>query len=216
MHGAENHTAGRVYTLETMQQLGLPIASSFSEAAGVIEKGDLVYMTLADVSPKLAEMIALRNILGLRSPVHTLARKLNPFSAPCMLQSVFHPGFLDIHQKAGLLLNQPHMAVFRGEGGEVERRPNKPTEVRTLHNGELAEEQWPTIIPEPRQTPEEDMNINRLPALWKGESTDEYGEAAVTGTVAVALKACGKADGIEDAQVMAEAMWRDRDKSRFA
>jgi anthranilate phosphoribosyltransferase len=216
MHGAEGHTAGRLYTRETLLQLGIPVASTFAEAAAQIEKTNFAYMTLVDVIPKLAEMIGLRNILGLRSPVHTLSRKLNPFGAPCMLQGVFHPGYMDIHQKAGLILGQPHMAVFRGEGGEIERRPNKPTEVKTLHNGVLDEERWPAIIPEPRQTPEEDMDIGRLVALWKGDIADEYAEAAIAGTVAIALKTCGKAASFEEAQATAEAMWQSRDRSRLA
>lgn len=216
MHGAEDHTAGRIYTRETLLKLGMPVATTFAEAVAQMEKTNFAYMTLADLSPKLGEMIGLRNILGLRSPVHTLARKLNPFNAPCMLQSVFHPGFMDIHQHAGLILGQPHMAVFRGEGGEIERRPNKPTEVRTLHDGVLDEERWPAIIPEPRQTPEEDMDISRLVAVWTGEIADEYAEAAVTGTVAIALKTCGKAASFEEAQATAETMWQSRDRSRLA
>jgi anthranilate phosphoribosyltransferase len=216
MHGAEGHTAGRMYTREVLQQLGVPVASSFAEAAAHMDAGNFAYMSLGDVSPKLQEMMGLRHILGLRSPVHTLARKLNPFGAPCMMQGVFHPGYMDIHQKAAALLGQPQMAVFRGEGGEIERRPNKPVEVKTVHGEVLAEERWPAILPEPRQTPEEDMDVSRLVALWKGETSDEYAEAAITGTVAIALKTMGRADGMDEAQAQAEAMWKARDRSRLA
>jgi len=141
---------------------------------------------------------------------------LNPFGAPCMLQGIFHPGYMDIHQKAAAILGQPHMAVFRGEGGEIERRPNKPAEVKTVHDGALAEERWPAIIPEPRQVPEEDMELGRLVALWKGEIADDYAEAAITGTVAIALKTMGRAIGMSEAQRMAEAMWKDRDRKPLA
>lgn len=216
MHGAEGHTAGRIYTREVLQQLDVPVASTFAEAAAHIAANNFAYMSLGDVSPKLQEMLGLRNILGLRSPVHTLSRKLNPFGAPCMLQGVFHPGYMDIHQKAAALLGQPHMAVFRGEGGEIERRPNKPVEVKTVHDGVLAEERWPAILPEPRQTPEEDMDVSRLVALWKGEVSDEYAEAAITGTVAIALKTLGRADDMDEAQRQADAMWKARDRSRLA
>ncbi len=216
MHGVDGHTAGRLYTMETLERLGMPVAKSFDEAVAHLSARNIAYMPLEAVSPKLAEMIGLRNILGLRSPAHTLARKLNPFGAPCMLQSVFHPGFMDIHQQAGVILGQPHMAVFRGEGGEIERRPNKPTEVRTVHDGVVAEERWPALIPEPRQTPEENMDIGRLVAVWNGETGDEYAEAAVAGTVAIALKTMGRAASMDEAQGLAEAMWKDRDRKPLA
>jgi anthranilate phosphoribosyltransferase len=41
--------------------------------------------------PKLQEIIDLRPFMGLRSPVHTLARMLNPLNAPYMMQGIFHP-----------------------------------------------------------------------------------------------------------------------------
>ena len=119
---------------------------------------------------------------------------------------------MHIHQKAALLLDQPHMAVFRGEGGEIERRPNKPCEVLTVHRGVTGEERWPVLLDDPRQAPEEDMNLDRLLALWRGEIEDIYGEAAVTGTLAIALQTKNPAISAEDAQAQAHAMWRTRDR----
>ena len=37
------------------------------------------------------------------------------------------------------------------------------------------------------------MDLGRLLALWRGEITEEYGEAAIWGTLAIALKALGRA-----------------------
>ena len=170
-------------------------------------------MTLDHVSPQLGRLINMRPILGLRSAVHTLSRMLNPFAAPAMLQAVFHPGYMNIHQGAALLLGQPHMAVFRGEGGEIEMRPNKPCEVLTVHEGAMAEERWSALLPEPRQAAEEELDLGRLAALWRGEITDEYGEAAIWGTLAIALKTMGHAASQEDAQILAENMWAQRDRA---
>ncbi len=213
MHGGEGHTEGRIYTSEVLAHLGIPVAASFEEAAAHLGQRNFAYMTLDTVSPELGRLLNLRPILGLRSPVHTLGRMLNPFAAPAMLQAVFHPGYMDIHQKAARLLGQPHMAVFRGEGGEIERRPNKPCETLTVHEGALAEERWGALLPEPRQGAEEDMDLGRLLALWRGEITDEYGEAAIWGTLAIALRTMGHAASQEDAQILAENMWAQRDRA---
>jgi anthranilate phosphoribosyltransferase len=139
---------------------------------------------------------------------------INPFAAPVMLQGIFHPSYMAIHQKAALLLGQSHMAVFRGEGGEIERRPNKPCEVRTVHEGAVAEERWPVLMLDPRQAPEDAMDLDRLTAVLRGETKDEYGEAAVTGTLAIALKALGSAETIEAAEAQAKLMWEGRDRLR--
>lgn len=55
----------------------------------------------------LRHLIDLRPIFGLRSPVHSFSRMLNPFDAPVMMQGIFHRGFMDIHSGAAQLMNQP-------------------------------------------------------------------------------------------------------------
>ena len=51
-----------------------------------------------------------------------------------------------------------------------------------------------------------------MAALWRGEWTGPSPVAAVTGTVAVALKLLGRAETIEDAEAMAAEMWAAREK----
>ena len=213
MHGTEGHTPGRVYTKETLHRLGFPTAGSLEEAGEHLDRFNLAYVPLEVLSGKLRELIDLRPIFGLRSPVHTLARMINPFEAPAMLQGIFHRGFMETHTEAGRYLEQPHMAVFRGEGGEIERRPNKPTEVWTLHEGKTKVERWPVLMDDPRAPADEEMNTDRLEQLWTGAISDAYGEAAVTGTLAIALKLLGKAPSMEAADKMARDMWESRDRT---
>ena len=133
-----------------------------------------------------------------------------------MLQGVFHPGYMAIHRGAGVLLGQPRLSVFRGEGGEIERRPGKPTDVMMAFDGRLEDERWPPMIAEPRQAPDQSMDLDRLGALWRGEIEDEYGEAAVVGTLAIALRTLGEAADAADAERRARTLWSGRDRGRLA
>ncbi|UCH74066.1 MAG: glycosyl transferase family protein [Rhodospirillales bacterium] len=213
MHGAEGHTPGRLYTRETLEALDIPIAETLAESAKHIEARNFAYLPLARLSPRLHAVIELRPIMGLRSPVHTIARMLNPFSAPVMLQGIFHPNYMDIHQHAAILLGQRHMCVFRGEGGEIERRPSKLTEVRTVIDGVAGSEDWPPLLPDAVQPTDQEMDIARLKAVWADDAADDYAEAAITGTLAIALKTLGRATDPTDAQQQAEAMWQARDRA---
>ncbi|MBI5263331.1 MAG: glycosyl transferase family protein [Bradyrhizobium sp.] len=215
MHGVEGHTEGRIYAREALVRLGVRVAHDLDDAVRLIEKSNFAYLPLEQMSPKLAELFELRPILGLRSPVHTLARLLNPFDAPCSLHSVFHPGYLAIHRDAAQLLGQPRMSVFRGEGGEIERRPNKPCEVITLQDGVVNDELWPPTMTDPRLAPDESMDLDRLGALWRGDIVEAYAEAAVTGTLAIALRTLGEASNPENAQAQAESLWNARDRGRL-
>ncbi|MGO9741483.1 MAG: glycosyl transferase family protein [Roseiarcus sp.] len=216
MHGGEGHTVGRVYTSEALRSLGLAPSQNLAAAARQLEAHNFAYLTLDVLSPKLWELMGLRPILGLRSPVHSFARMLNPFAAPVLMQGVFHPGYLELHRGAGKLMGQPTLAVFRGEGGEIERRPNKPCEVLTLHDGRYEEERWPAMLDDPRLEADEAMDLSRLGALWRAEISDAYAEAAVTGTLAIALKALDAAPDLASAEERARALWSERDRSASA
>jgi len=213
MHGTEGHTPGRVYTRECLHELGVPVCGDYHQVAVNLAKDNFAYMPLEAISQPLKAMIELKPILGLRSPVHSFTRMINPLDAPVEMIGIFHRGFMDIHANAGLLMNQPHLSVFRGEGGEAERRPGKTCEVWNVHGDTISEERWPAILDDPRQAPDETMNIADLAAHWRGEATSEYASAAVIGTLAIALKTMGLADTIKAAELLARQMWEDRDKN---
>lgn len=209
MHAVGGRRDNRVYTPETLALLGITPCNSLQEAAARIHSRHFAFMPLEALSPRLHQIMELRPMLGLRSPVNTLARMLNPLRAPVMLQGIFHPGYRDVHQLAAQILQQPHLAVFKGEGGEIERNPDSPCLVKSVHNGVLSEEEWPALFSH-RHMKDESMDVGRLPALWNGDIEDEYGLAAITGTTAVALKALGMADNQEAAQAMAVELWNRR------
>lgn len=64
---------------------------------------------------------------------------------------------------------------------------------------------------------DEALDMNKLKAVWSGEggddAGDEYAAAAVTGTMAIALRLMDRAGGIEDAHAAALEMWNTRDRN---
>ncbi|MDH5230619.1 MAG: glycosyl transferase family protein [Gammaproteobacteria bacterium] len=216
MHGTEGHTAGRIYTRETLQAIGLTVCESMEQAAQEVEKNNFAYIPLEVMSPILHDIIQMRPLLGLRSPVHTIARMLNPFNANALIQGIFHPSYRDTHQIAANLIEQPRMAVFKGEGGEIERNPDQACLVKSVINGELIDEEWPAMFSGPRHLRDETMDTSRLIKVWGGNDEDEYAIATITGTAAIALKLMGKADSIDAAQALADQMWAERNTNRFS
>ena len=58
------------------------------------------------------------------------------------------------------------------------------------------------------------MRVEQLVEVWRGAG-DEYGEAAVVGTVAIVLYAMGIAADPADAEARARRLWRERDRERL-
>jgi len=209
MHGAGGHTEGRIYTHNVLKYLDLKAASSIEESIAQIEKNNFSYLSLEHFCPQLYEMINLRPLMGLRSPVHTLVRLLNPLSASHAIQGIFHPSYRQVHQKAALLLNQSSMAVLKGEGGETERNPDIDCLVQSVQNNELIEEQWPALFAR-RHVKSDNLDPQQLANLWQGKITDEFAEATIIGTAAIALKLISKAETQEQAHELATHYWTNR------
>lgn len=211
MHGASGHTLNRLYTESVLPLLGMSVCRDWSEVRSALEENRFAYLSLDALCPPLGEMIALRNVMGLRSPVHTLARLLNPLDAPAVMQAIFHPAYRESHQQAAALLGYRNSCVIKGEGGEIERNPDGLCLAKRIVDGELQDEEWPVIFPA-RHTPEDAFLLEDFLAVWRGEKHHEYGEMAVISTLALAMRTLQKAASQEEAMAMAQAWWEGRDK----
>lgn len=210
MHGISRED-DRIYVPAALAALGIPQANSTVDAAEMVRRNGFAFLPLDVLNPMLAEFMELRNLLGLRSPVHTMARMLNPFRAQAAVVGIFHPNYADIHQQAATLLGEEALAVFKGEGGEAERKPDAVCPVKTVHGGVPGEEEWPALLGS-RHLKDENLDVARLAALWQADTDEEYGLASVLGSAAVALKAMGRADSLEAAEALARKLWSERDR----
>lgn len=214
MHGASGHTNGRIYTRDVLSELGIAPCRSIEEACERMKAERFAYLDIEYLCPRLHEIIELRPLLGLRSPVHTLARSINPFNAPYVMQGIFHPGYRPVHQEAAQLLSEANVAVIKGEGGEIERDPDSPCLVQRVHHGELLEEEWPALFAR-RHMKDQALDVSRLARIWRGDSDDEYGSAAIIGTAAIALQLMNKAQTPQQALALAGDMWDKRSRERM-
>ena len=215
MHGANGHTIGRLYTEQIINELDLPIAFDWHHVEQQLNQSCFSFMPLKTLCPELQTIMDLRNQFGLRSPVHTLSRLINPLNADYSIQSIFHPAYGESHQLSALALGQTNAAVFKGEGGEVERKPEANCTVKQIINGAATEEVWPRLL-EGRQQQQQLLDINKLRRCWQGNYREEYGEFAIIGTTAIALKLLGKASSQEHALQKSKKMWQQRNKKRLS
>lgn len=200
LHGGGAHTAGRLYSEQVLGLVGIPLCRSWREVEHTLQRQQLAFIPLGDWMPPLQRMIDLRNTLGLRSPIHSLARILNPLAARCSLQSIFHPGYQAVHREASRLLGDSAL-VIKGEGGEIEINPDATSHLYGTAQGEDWDEDWPPLSAQRHVKPEQ-LEPAHLQAFWRGEVADDYGRLAVLSSMALALRALGmpREEAFEQAQ----------------
>lgn len=209
MHGGGAHTAGRLYTEQLLGFLHIPLCRDWQQVGTALDKGGLAFMPLVDWAPQMQRMIDLRNTLGLRSPIHSLARILNPLKARCGLQSIFHPGYQAVHRDASDLLGDTTV-VIKGDGGEIEINPDADSHLYGTTGGTNWDEEWPRLSPQ-RHVKPESLDPEHLKAIWRGDVEDSYPQLALVATMALALRGLGLAH--EDAFERARQYWEARDRS---
>ncbi len=209
MHGASGHTINRLYTEQVLEFLDFKICQNQEHVEQQLQEKNFAYLPLDVISPILSDLINLRNVMGLRSPIHTLARLINPFNAKATMQAIFHPAYRSSHQQAAFQLGYKNSAVIKGEGGEFERNPDAKTLICGIQNGELYEHELPKLT-DNRSPIEEELNLDVFKAVWEGKQSHEYGEIAVVETMGIALFIMGISSSYEDAMIKAKELWNTR------
>lgn len=215
VHGSKGHTPGRLYAEDAMRQLHLPVAENWTDVAEQLTRDQLSYLPLEQFCQPLQDLIQLRPLLGLRSPVNTLSRLINPLRAAASLQSVFHPAYARLHQEADRILEQPRAMVFKGESGEVEIKPQADTRIAMLHSEQLVDWVLPRTLTQ-RAESVASPGVESLRGLWRGSTIDTYGLNATLATTAAALVTLTPDINLESAQLQAHQLWEDRDVMRLS
>ncbi len=200
MHGSNEFSQGTAVEAG-LSALGLPVARSREQAAAELATHRFAYLPLAALSPALDRLLTLRGLLGLRSPINTVVRLINPFDAPCAVDGVFHPPYIEVHLGAAERLGRRRLAVVKGGGGEAERNPAKPI---TVHLWDADHGRSELLLP-PAPLPGE---AGTLWDAWHGGTGP--GAATARATLALALLALGRAADVDSADRLADTLWTDR------
>ncbi|MEJ6388813.1 glycosyl transferase family protein [Gymnodinialimonas ulvae] len=184
---------------------GIAVARDGAGAERALEASGLVYLPLEDLHPRLFDLLALRPVLGLRSCINTVARMLNPSRAGASVQGVFHPSYRLVQADAAGLLCWRALSVIKGGGGEFERHPAKRIAGFGLRAGAPWEATHDALCTDTRRLAETEAGVD-LAGLWSGVVRDDFAQAIVIGTAALALDTLGARDALEQAK----ALWRDR------
>src|SRR5437899_6599068 len=94
VHGVtQDH--GRVTTAEIFHTLGFTPSHTVQQAEAEFARRAPAFMPIAALAPRMARLLALRRILGVRSSTHTLVKIMQPFAGPALrLTSYTHPEYL--------------------------------------------------------------------------------------------------------------------------
>jgi anthranilate phosphoribosyltransferase len=129
VHGV-TQDPGRVTTHEIFEALGLTPARNGDEAGACFAAGEPAFMAIDALAPKMARLLSMRRILGLRNSTHTLVKILQPFARPALrLTSYTHPEYFNMLSE-----------YFRGDSARGDAFLMRGTEGETVANARRAQQ----------------------------------------------------------------------------
>ena len=214
MHGSNEHGSA-VPVGEALAALGLAASDSMAAAAAAMDRTGFAYLPIAAISPGAAQLLGLLRLLGLRSPVNTAVRLLDPARAAAGVDGVFHPPYIDVHLAVAECLRRPRLLVLKGGGGEAERVPAKPATAH-LWTADRGRAQF-ALPAEPDLPPPRPAGLADFAGLWHGTVAAPRAEATVLATIGLALIALGRVSDGGSAALLAAEIWaRRHDKAAHA
>jgi anthranilate phosphoribosyltransferase len=209
MHGSNDFSAG-IAVADAMASIGLQPDADLNAAATTLRAQRFAYVPLRTLAPALDRLLEMRRLFGLRSPVNTAARLLNPADAPFGVDGVFHPPYIDVHLGVAERMRRQRLLVLKGGGGEAERVPLKPG-LATLWDLDLGRRtlELPVmegLLPHP---PTSDT-VASFAAVWAGEAAPPTPLATIQATIALALLAMGRSADPVQAMADAASIWAQR------
>jgi anthranilate phosphoribosyltransferase len=139
VHGVELDP-GRITTAEIFQAMGMAPARSPAAAGADFARARPSFMPIEALAPRLAHLLSLRRILGVRNSTHTLVKIMQPFAGPALrLVSYTHPEYLAMLGEY-FVGAAPHARgdafLMRGTEGETVANANRAQQIDWFHGGQ--------------------------------------------------------------------------------
>ncbi len=128
----------RVSTQEVFELLDWPVVNdTLPLSATNLKEGQVLYVSMKHLSPKICELLNVRKTIGLRNSSHSLVKILNPVEEEfhvLQLSSYTHPEYLVSMSEVFQLLKK-NVLFFRGTEGEAVADPRRTPKMTGFVHG---------------------------------------------------------------------------------
>jgi anthranilate phosphoribosyltransferase len=138
VHGVSTDP-GRVTTAEIFDAMGMARARAVAEVHSAFAARVPAFMPIESLAPRMAHLLSLRRVLGVRSSTHTLVKILQPFEGAALrLVSYTHPEYLETLGAYFLTVPAERGDAFlmRGTEGETVANANRAQQIDWFHGGQ--------------------------------------------------------------------------------
>lgn len=155
LHGHLDDGSTRIHSKHFLDKLDIEVAKDVQHASVLLTLNNIAYLPLAHFAPLAEKMLNWKKRYGLRTPINTVVRGLNPARAQYGIRGSFHPGFQELHADIETKIGHSNCSVisFKGVSGESEYNPKVSQTVWTSDSKGLHSHYWTESYNEQIVTP---------------------------------------------------------------
>jgi anthranilate phosphoribosyltransferase len=128
----------RVTSAEIFRELGIVPSHTVEQAQMQFARQLPAFMPIEALAPRMARLLSLRRILGVRSSTHTLVKIMQPFAGPALrLSSYTHPEYLEMLTEYFLTaapILRGDAFLMRGTEGEAVANARRAQQISWFHD----------------------------------------------------------------------------------
>ena len=126
---------GRTGTATILRELGIMPAVTLAKAQEAMRRDGLAFVPTQVVAPGLANLLSMRQRLGVRNSGHTLIKMIGPFAGDSVrLVSVSHPDYLE-KMSNFFTGSDANLLLQRGTEGEAFANPKRRPQLELMKDG---------------------------------------------------------------------------------
>lgn len=175
VHGVV-HDPNRVTTAEIFKELGIAASADVAHAQAQFAQRQPAFMAIDALAPRMARLLGLRAVLGVRSSTHTLVKIMQPFTGAALrLSSYTHPEYLEMlgeYFTTEAPLARGDAFLMRGTEGETVANAKRAQQIDWFHDGQRS-----TLVQ--KQAPVDELPP--LPSQRDARTTAQWIRAALAG-----------------------------------
>lgn len=182
LHGVQQD-AGRITSAEIFAAMKIEFSRTAQEVQEQLMSTKLALLAIDDLSPQMADLLAMRKKLGVRNSTHTLVKIIQPFSVPALrLTSYTHPEYLQMLRQYLTELVPDHCGdtfLMRGTEGETVASTGRAQQIDWFHQGQSS-----TLVETHYQSLDHEQDI---PTMMDAESTANWIQKVIIGDIPIPI-----------------------------
>ena len=139
MHGVLQDP-NRVTSAEILQAMGHSLSLIIADAHAQFARHQPAFMPIDALAPRMAQLLSLRRLLGVRNSTHTLVKIMQPFDCAALrLTSYTHPEYVEMltaYFTTTAPVERGDVFLMRGTEGETVANVKRAQQIDWLHHHE--------------------------------------------------------------------------------